>query len=158
MEEAIKKSWESSFKNILDSIDKGRTVEEVAAMFFELGWKAGVENMNSSICAATIVLRETGYRMNKHHKLTLQLLDLLTKEEIEKGEVCITYDCGIATDIKVGSSMVDKLIEESPWRDHIIGFKRNGPFIDIVLDEEGQSKWNAKENEIQAWCNKYGCD
>lgn len=95
---------------------------------------------------------------NNHHDLTLQLLDMLTKEEIEKGEVCITYDCGIATDIKVGSSMVDKLLEESPWRDHIIGFRRNGPFIDIVLDEEGQSKWDAKENEIQAWCNKYGCD
>lgn len=87
---------------------------------------------------------------NNHHELTLQLWDMLTKEEIEKGEVCITYDCGIATYIKVGSSMVDKLIEESPWRDHIIGFKRNGPFIDLLLDEEGQSKWDAKENEIQA--------
>lgn len=93
-----------------------------------------------------------------YYDLILQLWNLLTKEEIEKGEVCITYDCGIATNIKVESGMVDRLIEKSPWRDHIIGFKRNGPFIDIVLDEEGQSKWNAKENEIQKWCNKYGCD
>lgn len=96
--------------------------------------------------------------MKNHHELTLQLWDILTKEEIEKGKACITYDCGIATDIKVGSSMVDKLIEKSPWRDHIIGFRRNGPFIDLLLDEEGQSKWDAKENEIQAWCNKYTCD
>lgn len=93
-----------------------------------------------------------------HHELTLQLWDILTKEEIEKGEACITYDCGIATDIKVGSSMVDKLLEKSPWRDHIIGFKKNGPFIGLLLDEEGQSKWNAKEREIQEWCNKYGCE
>lgn len=49
MEEAIKESWESSFKSILESIDEGRTIEEVAAMFFELGWKAGVEDMNSGI-------------------------------------------------------------------------------------------------------------
>lgn len=93
-----------------------------------------------------------------HHELTLQLWDLLTKEEIEKGNASITYDCGIATDIKVGSSMVDKLIEKSPWRYHIIGFKRSGPFIDLLLDKEGQSKWDEKEDKIETWCNKYTCD
>lgn len=30
-----------------------------------------------------------------HHELTIQLWDLLTKEEIERGEICITCDCGI---------------------------------------------------------------
>lgn len=52
MEETIRKAWESSFKDVLESMDKERTIEEVAAMFFELGWKAGVEDMNSGISAA----------------------------------------------------------------------------------------------------------
>jgi hypothetical protein len=93
-----------------------------------------------------------------HHELTTQLWDLLTEEEVADGVVSITYDCGISTDIKIGSSMVDKLMAESPWRDHIIGFKRDSVGIDLVLDEEGQAKWNAKVREIQEWCNKYGCD
>lgn len=55
-EEQIKKAWESVFKNIAESIDAGRTKEEIAAMFFELGWKAGVEDMHSSIAAAIHVM------------------------------------------------------------------------------------------------------
>ena len=51
-----------------------------------------------------------------------------------------------------------KTADESPWRDHIIGFKRKNTGIDLVLDEEGQAKWKAKEREIQAWCDKYGSD
>lgn len=93
-----------------------------------------------------------------HHELTTQLWDLLTKEEIVEGVVSITYDCGISTDIKTDSSMVEKLLDKSPWRDHIIGFKRKSTGIDLVLDEEGQSKWLTKEREIQAWCDKYGSD
>lgn len=93
-----------------------------------------------------------------YYALTTQLWDLLTKEEIAEGVVSITYDCGISTDIKTGSSMVDDLLAESPWRDHIIGFKRKSTGIDLVLDEEGQAKWKAKEREIQSWCDKYGCD
>ena len=155
MEEAIKKSWESSFKNILDSIDKERTVEEVAAMFFELGWKAGVENMNSSICAATIVLRETACRMNKYHKLTLQLWDLLTKEEIDKGYVYITYDVDTSTLVYTGSSMVDEVLKKSPYRDQIIGFKRERGNICVSLDEEGQKKWDEEYNNIAEFYSKY---
>lgn len=56
MDEQIKKAWESAFKNIAESIDTERTKEEIAAMFFELGWKAGVENMHSSIAAAIHVM------------------------------------------------------------------------------------------------------
>lgn len=56
-EEQIKKAWESAFKNVLESIDTERTKEEIAQMFFELGWKAGVENENSSIAAAIKVLK-----------------------------------------------------------------------------------------------------
>lgn len=93
-----------------------------------------------------------------HHELTIQLWDLLTKEEIERGEICITYDCGIGMWLKTESSMVEKLLVKSPWRDHIIGFKRDCVGIDLVLDEEGQAKWKDKEREIQAWCDKYGCD
>jgi hypothetical protein len=54
--------------------------------------------------------------------------------------------------------MVEKLFDKSPWRDHIIGFKRNRTGIDVVLDDEGKAKWKAKEDEIQKWCDKYGCD
>ena len=93
-----------------------------------------------------------------YQELTTQLWDLLTKEEIVEGVVSITYDCGISTDIKTDSSMVEKLLDKSPWRDHIIGFKRKNTGIDLVLDEEGQTKWKAKEDEIQKWCDKYGCD
>lgn len=93
-----------------------------------------------------------------HHELTTQLWDLLTKEEVIRGEVCITYDCGKGTWIKTGSSMVDKLFAKSPWRDHIIGFKRDSVGIDLVLDEEGQAQWDNKMNEIQKWCDKYGND
>jgi hypothetical protein len=93
-----------------------------------------------------------------YQELTTKLWNLLTKEEIVEGVVSITYDCGISTDIKTGSGMVEKLIEKSPWRDHIIGFKRKSTGIDLVLDEEGQIKWKTKEDEIQNWCDKYGND
>lgn len=93
-----------------------------------------------------------------YQELTTQLWDLLTIEEIVEGVVSITYDCGISTDIDTDSSMVEKLLDKSPWRDHIVGFKRDNVGIDLVLDEEGQAKWLAKEREIQAWCDKYGCD
>ena len=56
MEEQIKKAWESAFKNIAEHIDAERTKEEIAAMFFELGWKAGVENEHSCIAAAIHVM------------------------------------------------------------------------------------------------------
>lgn len=57
MNEEQIKAWESVFKNIAKSIDTGRTKEEIAAMFFELGWKAGVENEHSSISAAINVFK-----------------------------------------------------------------------------------------------------
>ena len=57
MEEQMKKPWESAFKDIAESIDTERTKEEIAAMFFELGWKAGVENEHSSISAAINVFK-----------------------------------------------------------------------------------------------------
>ena len=57
MNEEQIKAWESAFKNIAESIDTGRTKEEIAAMFFELGWKAGVENEHSSISAAINVFK-----------------------------------------------------------------------------------------------------
>jgi hypothetical protein len=93
-----------------------------------------------------------------HQELTTQLWDLLTEEEIADGVVSITYDCGINTNLKIGIDMVEKLLAKSPWRNHIIGFKRDCVGIDLVLDEEGQVKWNDKMREIQAWCDKYGCD
>ena len=93
-----------------------------------------------------------------HLRLTIQLLDLLTKEEVEQGNVSITYDIGISTSVTLGSGMVDKIMERSPYRDHIIGFKRGFYCIDLVLDEEGQKKWNAAYREAAEWIAKYGND
>lgn len=91
-----------------------------------------------------------------HHELTLKLWDLLTKEEIEKGQVYVAYDIDISTLIKTGSSMIDQIKEKSPFRDHIIGFKRDEYGISIVLDDEGQRLWNEKEKEMEEWMNKHG--
>ena len=88
-------------------------------------------------------------RMNNRHDLTTQLWDLLTKEEVEKGYVHVSYDVGINTDIPCGSSMVERIKEESPYGDHIIGFKRWKYKIELILDEEGQKKWDAKEEDIR---------
>ena len=57
MEEQMKKPWESAFKDIAESIDTERTKEEIAAMFFELGWKAGIGYEHSCIAAAINVLK-----------------------------------------------------------------------------------------------------
>lgn len=56
MEEQIKKSWESAFKCLVENLE-GKSAEAVAAMFFELGWKAGVENEHSGIAAAISALK-----------------------------------------------------------------------------------------------------
>lgn len=56
MEEHIKKSWESAFNGLIEDME-GKSAEDIAAMFFELGWKAGVENEHSSIAAAINVLK-----------------------------------------------------------------------------------------------------
>lgn len=56
MEEQIKQSWESAFKCLTENVE-GKSAEDIAAMFFELGWKAGVENEHSCIAAAINVLK-----------------------------------------------------------------------------------------------------
>ena len=56
MEEQIKQSWESAFKCLIEHAE-GKSAEDIAAMFFELGWKAGVENVHSSIAAAINVFK-----------------------------------------------------------------------------------------------------
>ena len=55
-EEQIKKSWESAFKNLAESTDTERTKEEIAAIFFELGWKAGIGYEHNCIAAAIHVM------------------------------------------------------------------------------------------------------
>lgn len=54
MEETIKKSFGKAFRNLRELFDKDTPKEEIAARFFELGWKAGVENMNNSIAKAKV--------------------------------------------------------------------------------------------------------
>jgi hypothetical protein len=91
-----------------------------------------------------------------HHDLTTQLWDLLTREEVEIGHVYIRYDVDISTLVKLGSSMVEQVMDKSPYRDHIVGFKRGFIGIDIDLDEEGQAKWNETEKKKEEWMKKYG--
>lgn len=55
MEEQIKKSWESVFKFSTKNLE-GKSAEDVAAMFFEIGWKAGVDNEHNTIAEAIKVL------------------------------------------------------------------------------------------------------
>ena len=93
-----------------------------------------------------------------HHELTLQLWDLLTKAEIEEGSISITRDCGVNTSIRISDHMAEDLLECSPWRDHIVGFKRDTVGIDIILDEEGQSKWNGENGNMCEWIAKNGCE
>ena len=93
-----------------------------------------------------------------HLSLTIKLLNLLTEEEVKQGNVSITYDIGISTSVSVGSSMIDQIKKKSPYRDHIIGFKRGFYCIDLVLDEEGQKKWDAAYKEAAEWIAKYGND
>ena len=69
MEETIKKSFGKAFKNLRETLDKDVTKEEIAAMFFELGWKAGVEDMNSSIRASIKILGGISRIMDKRDKL-----------------------------------------------------------------------------------------
>ena len=91
-----------------------------------------------------------------YNTLTDQLWDLLTREEVEIGHVYIRYDVDISTLIKLGSSMVEQVMKKSPYRDHIVGFKRGFIGIDLILDEEGQSKWNEAERRKAEWMKKYG--
>ena len=91
-----------------------------------------------------------------HHDLTTQLWDLLTREEVEIGHVYIRYDVDISTLVKLGSSMVEQVMDKSPYRDHIVGFKRGFIGIDIVLDNKGQAKWNEAEKKKEEWMKKYG--
>ena len=91
-----------------------------------------------------------------YNTLTDQLWDLLTREEVEIGHVYIRYDIDISTLVKLGSSMVEQIRDKSPYRDHIVGFKRGFIGIDIVLNEEGQAKWNEAEKKKEEWMKKYG--
>lgn len=79
----------------------------------------------------------------KRYELIFLLWNMLSMEEMERGEVSVAYAPGIRTDITTGSSMIDQLMLKSPYADHIIGFKRNPVFgIDLILDAEGQEQWD----------------
>ena len=155
MEETIKKSFGKAFRNLRELFDKDTPKEEIAARFFELGWKAGVENMNNSISAATKVLGSISRKRDRHHELTIHLWDLLTKEEIERGYVYVTYEVDVATLVHTNSDMVEKVLKKSKYRDHVIGFKRVNGSISIALDEEGQKLWNEDFQKIAEFYSKY---
>lgn len=155
LDATIKKSFGKAFKNHLELFDKDTPKEEIAAMFFELGWKARVENLNSCMSAATKVLGEMSRKRDRHHELTTQLWGLLTKEETERGYVYVTYEVDVATLVHTNSDMVDKVLKKSKYRDHIIGFKRVNGSISISLDEEGQKLWDEDNRKIAEFYAKY---
>ena len=91
-------------------------------------------------------------------ELQEQLYSVLTDEERKNGHCYVTYDVGISTIMFIGEDDIEFVFRKSPYRDHIIGFKRKDYGIDLILDEEGQEKWNKAEREAAEWIAKYGND
>ena len=93
-----------------------------------------------------------------YKELQEQLYSVLTEEERKEGRFSVTYDIGIATNVIIGEDDVECILRKTPYRDHVVGFKRGFYCIDLVLDEEGQKKWNAAHREAAEWIAKYGND
>lgn len=93
-----------------------------------------------------------------HNELTLQLWDLLTKEDIKKGYIYMPFDIGISAQIKIGENMVDRIKERSPYGDHIIGFVRHERKFGLVLDEEGQRLWDESLSDKIKQIDLYGSE
>lgn len=92
---------------------------------------------------------------SNYYELTLQLWDLLTKEDREKGCVWVQFDYMAKSEIAIGSSMLDQIKKKSCYRDHIIGFKRIGNEIHLILDKEGQEMWDIECRKMMEFCEKY---
>lgn len=93
-----------------------------------------------------------------HNELTSQLLNLLTKEDFERGYIYMPFDIGISAQIKIKSNMVDRIKERSPYGDHIVGFVRNERKFGLVLDEEGQRLWDESLSDKIKLINLYGSE
>ena len=48
--EEIRETWEKAYKGLVKDLGNERTFEEVACMFFELGWRAAAESMIDKCC------------------------------------------------------------------------------------------------------------
>ena len=83
-----------------------------------------------------------------YQELQQQLYSLLTEEERKKG-VYVQYDPLSSTLVFIGEDDIEYIFRRSPYRDHIVGFKRGQNSIELILDEEGQKKWEAKEEDIR---------
>ena len=84
-----------------------------------------------------------------YQELQQQLYSLLTEKEREEGYVYVKQDPLSSTRVLIGTDDVEYVLRKTPYRDHIIGFKRREYGIDLILDEEGQKKWDAKEADIR---------
>ena len=93
-----------------------------------------------------------------YKELQEQLYSLLTEEEKEEGRFSVTYDIGIATNVIIGEDNVECILRKTPYRDHVVGFKRGFYSLDLILDEEGQKKWYNAEREAADWISRFGCD
>ena len=93
-----------------------------------------------------------------YKELQEQLYSLLTEEEKKKGYCYVTYDIGVSTMMLIGKDDIECVFSKSPYRNHIIGFKRREYGIDLILDEEGQKKWYKAEREAAEWMSRFGCD
>ena len=84
-----------------------------------------------------------------YHALQEQLYSLLTEEEKKEGCFYVKIDPLYSTEVCIGEDDIEYIFRKSPYRDHIIGFKRDGYGILLVLDEEGQKKWTDKVKDIE---------
>ena len=48
--EEIRETWEKAYKSLVKDLGNQFTVEDVACMFFELGWRAADESMIGKCC------------------------------------------------------------------------------------------------------------
>lgn len=93
-----------------------------------------------------------------YQELQEQLYSLLTEEEKKAGHCYVTYDILSSTMVIIGEDDLEFIFRKSKYRDYIVGFKRGKYQIDLILDEEGQEKWDKDVRKAEEFMAKYGCD
>ena len=54
----LRETWEKAYKGLIKDLGNGMTFEDVACMFFELGWRAADESMIDKFCDEVCVEHE----------------------------------------------------------------------------------------------------
>ena len=84
-----------------------------------------------------------------YHALQEQLYSLLTEEEKKEGCFYVKIDPLSLTKVYIGEDDIEYIFIKSSYRNYIIGFKRDKYGICLILDEEGQKKWDDKVKDIE---------